>query len=233
MAIHHHLLLSAVRTLNRAFVRMALLASMGLCMGSMAVAADHPSEGQQACLQVMAGDPLAGLDGSRERHHAALTGAAPPALCACVGRHYAQHLPQPAGEDAQATTLSRAFAACLPPVATLAGPVRDMVSQGPLFARPPSAVQQQAETRLCQEIARGRHASATFDAPYVQAWEQESGLQAASLCGECVAAEMQQQRAQAQAEQGVWDAVRHEQKLVSALHQCQHFVYRMRVRIQN
>lgn len=192
--------------------------------------ADWKSEGIQACQAMMAAQNL-GTEGARQRHYAAVAGVDSAALCQCVGPSFAQGMaaqPQPDAER----QLVRSVASCLPHLGSLPSTMQNAILAGPQAAQPLSPAQQKAETQWCRDMAQGHRTAPGFDALYVRTWEQASGLKAADLCGACVVADMEDESAAARGEGQVWDQRQREVMLARALHNCQHWTYRMQVRIQ-
>lgn len=209
-----------------------LLMATLLCAPATAQIAseDWKSQGVQACQAMMAAQNL-GTEGARQRHYAAVAGVDSAALCQCVGPSFAQGMAAQPKADAQ-RQLVRSVSRCLPHLGSLPSAQQTAILAGPQAAQPLSPAQQKAETQWCRDMAQGRHTPPGFDALYVRAWEQASGLQAADLCGACVVADMEDESAAARGEGQVWDQRQREIMLARALHNCQHWTYRMQARIQ-
>ena len=222
---------------------LALLAGLHLALASAPSTAAEPSaapaaatptdrlaaQGRSACEAVMAGRHTGAPEGSRQRHYAQAAQQDSATLCQCVAPRYAQGMAaQPAPDEGQ--LLERSIAACLPHLGGLPTAAQQRILEGPQAAQELTPSQQWAETQQCRDLAEGRQKAAGLDTAYLQAWEKASGLKAADLCGACVRADMEDERGAARGEGQVWDALKRDQMLVRALHNCQHWTYRMQAR---
>jgi hypothetical protein len=218
--------------MRRQPMRMALVLFSALQLGlawAQTPASDLTAHGRATCEAVMTGLHDGQPEGARQRHYAQVAKADTATLCQCVAPRFAQGMAAKPAPD-EAKLLERSIAACLPHLGSLSPAAQQSVLEGPLAAQEPTPAQLTVQTQRCRDMAQGRLQLAGLDTGYLQAWEKASGLKAAELCGVCVRADMEDERGAARGEGQVWDALKSDQMLVRALHNCQHWTYRMQAR---